>query len=104
MDLGNVLGYLWMMAYPIILSSSFVITVLKILGIKSIVSKLWLFSSIFICLMFISFVKYSLGTTAIRKVTLLELFVDFYQWGIYGAFYYFLLSSIIALAYGFNNK
>jgi len=105
MDILKVLGNIWIYIYPILIASTLLIVILNIIGYRH--EKLHqysVFSKIFVVLMLSSFAYYLYDTLSRSSKSFTELIQGFYDWDIYLAFYFLIISFVGTVIFIFFKK
>lgn len=105
MDILKILGTIWMYMYPVLLVSTLLVVILNIVGYKpERIYQYSVFSKIFVSLMIASFVYYIYDALSRSNKGFIELLQGFYEWAIYLAFYFLIISLIGTVLFIFFKK
>ena len=100
MDILNILGEIWMFLYPLLIISTFIVVLAKIFGYRR--ANLYsfnIFSGLFVFLTLAAFGYYLVNVLAGSDKSFFELIKGFYDWNIYIAFYFLIISLIGTFIY-----
>ena len=95
MDIMKILGNIWLYLYPILIVSTLLVLLLNIIGYRPRnLYQYGIFSKFFIALILASFLYYLYDTLSRVSRSFTELISGFYEWAIYLAFYFLIISLI----------
>ncbi|UGU18152.1 hypothetical protein LS482_09755 [Sinomicrobium kalidii] len=105
MDILKILGTIWMYVYPVLLVSTLLVVILNVVGYKhERIHQYGIFSKIFVSLMIASFIYYLYDALPRSNKGFIELAQGFYEWAIYLAFYFLIISLIGTALFIFFKK